>query len=88
VLKCKPIGVLELAQSEKGREERNDRIFATPDRSPFEDKLQDIRHLPQRAIKELEGLFQAINALESKSLKFKGWQGPRKAIRTIKKLSE
>lgn len=36
VLKCRPIGVLEVAQSKKGKEERNDRIFAVPDRAPFD----------------------------------------------------
>src|ERR1700674_1411018 len=36
ILCCKPIGVLEVLQTSKGGEERNDRIFAVPDRSPFE----------------------------------------------------
>src|SRR3979490_3393697 len=39
VLKCKPIGVLEVVQSSKGKEERNDRVFVVPDRSPFEGDL-------------------------------------------------
>jgi Inorganic pyrophosphatase len=36
VLKCKPIGVLEVVQSSKDGNERNDRVFVVPDRSPFE----------------------------------------------------
>src|SRR4051812_37836579 len=36
VLRCKPIGVLEVLQVTKSGKERNDRIFAVPDRSPFE----------------------------------------------------
>jgi inorganic pyrophosphatase len=87
VLCCKPIGILEVVQAEKGKKERNDRIFAVPDRSPFEGDMQDIRNLPSRAIEELEKFFEATNALESKKLEFKGWSGPRKAIKTIKKLS-
>jgi hypothetical protein len=51
VLTCKPIGVLEVLQSSKGKKERNDRVFVVPDRSPFEGDLQDIRRLPSRAIK-------------------------------------
>ena len=35
VLKCKPIGVLEVVQSSKGKKERNDRVFVVPGRSPF-----------------------------------------------------
>jgi inorganic pyrophosphatase len=87
VLKCKPIGVLEVLQTTKGKKERNDRIFAVPDRSPFEGDLQDIRRLPARAIEELEKFFEATDALETKKLSFEGWRGPAKAIKTIKKLS-
>ncbi len=46
VLKCKPIGILEVLQSHKSKKERNDRVFALPDRSPFEGELQDIRIFP------------------------------------------
>ena len=84
VLQCKPIGVLEVVQSSKGKKERNDRVFVVPDRSPFEGDLQDIRRLPPRAIEELEKFFEATDALESKKLEFLGWRGPARAIKTIK----
>ena len=87
VLSCKPIGILEVEQTKKGKKERNDRVFAVPDRSPFEGDLQDIRRLPKRAIEELEKFFQATDALEPKDLKFLGWRGPSAASRAIKKLS-
>jgi inorganic pyrophosphatase len=87
VLKCKPIGVLDVVQSDKGKKERNDRVFVVPDRSPFEGDLQDIRHLPRRAIDELEKFFAATDALESKKLSFQGWHGPAKAIKAIRKAS-
>jgi inorganic pyrophosphatase len=87
VLKCKPIGVLEVLQTSKDGKERNDRVFVVPDRSPLEGDLQDIRRLPARAIQELEKFFEATDALESKTLKFQGWRGPAKAIKTIKKLA-
>jgi inorganic pyrophosphatase len=54
VLQCRPIGILEVEQAKKGKKERNDRIFAVPDRSPLETDLKDIRHLPGRAREELE----------------------------------
>jgi inorganic pyrophosphatase len=85
VLKCKPIGVLELEQTSNGKTERNDRVFAVPDRAPFEGHLQDIRRLPKRAISELETFFRATDALESKKLRFRGWSGPAKAVKTIKR---
>ena len=87
VLKCRPVGVLEVEQRSGGKRERNDRIFAVPDRSPLETDLNDIRNLPSRACKELEEFFRATNALEHKDLKFLGWRGPNRAAKTIKRLS-
>jgi hypothetical protein len=63
VLTCKPIGVLEVLQSSKGKKERNDRVFVVPDRSPFEGDLQDIRRLPSRAIKGILTI-SSIGALQ------------------------
>jgi inorganic pyrophosphatase len=88
LLRCKPIGVLEVLQTSKGKEERNDRIFAVPDRSPFEGDLQDVRRLPKRAIEEFEKFFVATDALEDKKLKFLGWRGPTRAIKTIQRLAK
>jgi inorganic pyrophosphatase len=86
VLSCMPIGVLEVEQTKDGKTERNDRVFAVPDRSPFEGDLRDIRDLPKRAKEELEKFFEATDALEPKTLKFIGWEGPDRALKTIKKL--
>ena len=86
-LRCKPIGVLEVLQVSNGKKERNDRIFAVPDRSPFEGDLQDVRHLPSRAIQELEKFFEATDALEDKKLQFLGWRGPTRAVKIIRQLS-
>jgi len=87
VLRCRPVGVLEVEQKKKGKKERNDRIFAVPDRSPLETDLKDIRHLPTRAREELEEFFRATNALEDKEIDFLGWRGPTRATKTIKRLS-
>jgi inorganic pyrophosphatase len=87
VLRCKPIGILEAVQKTHGKKERNDRVFAVPDRSPFEGDLQDIRHLPARAIEELEQFFRATNALEEKEIDFLGWRGPARAAKIVKKCS-
>jgi inorganic pyrophosphatase len=86
VLRCQPIGILEVMQKKNGKKERNDRVFAVPDRSPFEG-LQDIRHLPKRAIEELEHFFRATNALEKKEIDFLGWRGPTHATKAVRKCS-
>jgi inorganic pyrophosphatase len=70
VLRCRPIGILKVEQTSKGTKERNDRVFAVPDRSPLETDLKDVRHLPSRAREELEQFFLATNALEDKKLEF------------------
>jgi inorganic pyrophosphatase len=87
VLRCRPVGILEVEQRKKGKTERNDRIFAVPDRSPLETDLRDIRRLPSRAHHELEQFFRATNALEDKELKFLGWHGPPRAFKTIRRLA-
>jgi len=88
VLQCKPVGILEVEQQSKGKKERNDRVFAVPDRSPLETDLQDVRRLPARAREELEQFFRATTALEDKQLEFLGWRGPARAVKTIKRLSQ
>jgi inorganic pyrophosphatase len=87
VLRCKPVGILEVEQKKKGKKERNDRVFAVPDRSPLETDLQDVRRLPKRARDELEQFFRATNALENKELEFLGWRSPNHAVKAIKRLS-
>jgi inorganic pyrophosphatase len=88
VLRCKPIGILEIEQKRKGNKERNDRVFAVPDRSPLDSDLTDVRNLASRAHDELEKFFLATNALEEKEIDFLGWRGPTRAIETIKRLSD
>lgn len=88
VLACRPVGVLEVEQTSGGKTERNDRVFAVPDRSPLETNLKDVRDLPSRAREELEEFFRATNALEDKVLKFLGWRGPKHATKTIRRLAK
>jgi inorganic pyrophosphatase len=73
--------------NQQGESERNDRVFALPNRAPFEGDLQDIRLLPAREVNELEKFFEATDALEDKKITFLGWKGPSEAINTIKKHS-
>jgi inorganic pyrophosphatase len=62
---------------EQGKKERNDRVFAVPDRSPLETDLKDVRHLPSRAREELERFFRATNALEDKETRVFGMARPK-----------
>ncbi|WP_370192736.1 inorganic diphosphatase [Bradyrhizobium diazoefficiens] len=71
----------------RARRERNDRVFAVPDRSPLETDIKDVRKLPSRARDDLEQFFRATNALENKELEFLGWHGPRRAAKAIRRLA-
>ena len=87
VLRCRPIGILEVEQTSKGKKERNDRVFAVPDRSSLEADMKDIRTLSSRAREELEQFFLATDALGDKKLEFLGWRGPAQAVNKIKRLA-
>jgi inorganic pyrophosphatase len=87
VLRCRPVGILEVEQKSKGKKERNDRVFAVPERSPLETDIKDVRKLPSRARDDLEQFFRATNALENKELEFLGWHGPRRAAKAIRRLA-
>jgi inorganic pyrophosphatase len=87
VLRCRPIGVLEVVQTKNGKHERNDRFFLVPEQSHFEADLMDVRKLPEQVISELEKFFQATDALEAKELKFLRWAGPKAAIKSIERQS-
>lgn len=87
VLKCKPIGVLEIAQITKKSRERNDRIFLIPEQTDIESELTDVRKLSKRAKQDLKKFFEATDALENKKLKFLGWGGPVAATKLINEAS-
>jgi inorganic pyrophosphatase len=87
VLKCKPIGVLEIAQITKKSRERNDRIFLIPEQTDIESELTDVRKLSKQAKQDLKKFFEATDALESKKLKFLGWGGPVAATKLINEAS-
>ena len=70
VLRCMPVGVLEIMQTKKGKEERNIASLWCPIVRRFEADLTDARNLPKRAVKELEQFFEATDALEDKTLTF------------------
>jgi inorganic pyrophosphatase len=84
VLPCRVIGVLQLVQKRKGKAERNDRLFAVPQRSHSEQGLQDARDLSKPIQQEFEKFFIATDELEDKKLEIIGWKGPKAAIQAIK----
>jgi inorganic pyrophosphatase len=82
-LRCRLIGVLEVLPNTKSGKERNDRIFAVPDRSAFEGDLQDVRRLPVPAVGELAKFSKLPTRLKIK-LQLLRWHGPTHEIKTVK----
>ena len=84
VLKCKIIGVLEVLQTQKGKQGiRNDRIIAVPRDSHREKSEKDARDLPKQIRDEIEKFFVATDELQDKELEFLGWKGPKAGEKLI-----
>jgi inorganic pyrophosphatase len=79
VLTCRVIGILQIEQKSKGKTERNDRLFAVPRDSHWEQALKDVRDLSGPIQQELEKFFKATDELEDKKLNIIGWKGPKAA---------
>jgi inorganic pyrophosphatase len=84
VLRCRPLGVLEVLQKEKSRRIRNDRIVAVPAEAHRDHVLHTYRDLGRPTRDELEKFLVASDALDDKKLEFLGWKGPRRAIVLVK----
>jgi inorganic pyrophosphatase len=84
VVRCKLIGVLQTQQQTKGKQLRNDRVFAVPAESHRERELHDVKELAPELKQELEKFFVATDALEDKTLQFLGWKGPAEAKKLVR----
>jgi inorganic pyrophosphatase len=83
VLRCRALGVLELAQDGSGGRERNDRILAVPDKDERTSWLASVDDLPQRIRDELAWFFLASIHFTKKNAKVLGWGGPEAALALV-----
>lgn len=88
VLTCRIIGVLQIEQKNKGKSERNDRLFAVPRSSHSELGIRDVRDLSKPIQQELEKFFKATDELEDKKLEILGWKGPKAALQSIREAAK
>jgi inorganic pyrophosphatase len=87
ILRCRPVGILEVEQKKKGETERNDRIFAVPDRSPLE---TDFTRYPPPSVarqRELEEFFSSHECTGRQGAQVFRVHGPARAIKAIRRLS-
>jgi inorganic pyrophosphatase len=85
VIRARPIGILQVEQSERGHKFRNDRLLFLPweptQRMPF----RDVSELRKGEKEEIERFF--LHAVEgtAKRLRFLGWRGPKAAEAEIRR---
>ena len=85
VLRCKPLGILDVPQTEKQRTERNDRLMMVPLKSTFQPGIRAVHDLSASLRHQAEEFFVAATAGTGKTLKFLGWRGPRAAMAAIRR---
>lgn len=83
VMPSRPIGILEVLQTEKGRTFRNDRVFVVPVQEPRWSTLHSALDLPEAMRRELEQFFLASVAGTGKALHMCGWRDADNATRAI-----
>jgi inorganic pyrophosphatase len=84
VLRCTPIGILDVLQTQNRRSLRNDRLMVVPTTANIHAGADDVRNLPASLRHQAEEFFTAATAGTGKRLKFLGWRGPRAAIAAIR----
>jgi inorganic pyrophosphatase len=85
VLNCQAIGVLEVAQTEKGKTVRNDRVFLVPVKARDQRQYDSVFDMSALLRNELEEFFIASVAGTNKKLRMLGWRGPVRGAQAIRK---
>jgi inorganic pyrophosphatase len=76
---ARPIGVLEAEQIEKGKAERNDRLFGVAAEATEHRAVRSMKGIEARQRRELERFFQAYNSEAGREFRPLGWFGPKRA---------
>lgn len=82
VLICRPIGVLQLVDSD----EQDNKILAVPANDPRFEKINTLSNLPPHYKKEIANFWENYAELQpDKKIKIKGWSNKQVALRMINK---
>jgi inorganic pyrophosphatase len=94
VIGCRPVGVLEVEQTEKGKTVRNDRVIFVPSIETAPDDPDGASRKLKTLKKSLEMFFKAAVAGTGKTLVYRGWRDAdgaedavRKAVAAAKRKS-
>jgi len=84
VLKCKPLGVVDVSQNSNHGREQNPRLILLPTLHDRFGDLQKESGLPERLRQEIEQFFLSATFFTGKDARIEGWRGPDAAIKLIK----
>lgn len=86
VIKCDLLGALRVKQKDKGGAAvRNDRYIFCPCKEDAEDEPVVADYVPENLRREIEQFFRSSVLGTGKTIKFKGWQDAKEALRSIQK---
>jgi inorganic pyrophosphatase len=85
VVHARLIGVIEAEQTENGKSERNDRLIAVAANSRDYSDVRNLHDLNPNMVKEIEQFFVNYNKEKGKKFKVLGRQGPRQALKLLRK---
>lgn len=83
VMPSRPVGILQVEQSEKGRTFRNDRLFVVPMQEPRWSDLRNVLDLSEATRSQLERFFVASVAGTGKILRLQGWRDADQAWQAL-----
>ena len=84
VLRCRPLGVVEMDQEDDGKRERNDRVVVMPGWDDRVGDFDDESDLPERLREQIEQFFLSTTFFTAKKPEILGWKGPKRASSIIK----
>jgi inorganic pyrophosphatase len=84
VLTCRPIGVIEGEQGDKGKKERNDRIIAVEKDAHSWADIRTIADLGKQFCQQLEEFFVNYHRLSEEKFRVLGGKGPDAARKLVK----
>jgi inorganic pyrophosphatase len=85
MMDCRLIGAIQVKQSEKGKQIRNDRFFFVPEISIEFEKLKSINDVPEELYTQLIAFFRQYNDLEEKTFRVLKKTGAREASAILSK---
>ena len=85
LFRCRPLGLIEAVQFEKGKRIRNDRILAVPVMERTYENIASLKDLSPAFMRELEEFFVAYNRILGKEFRILRRHGPAKALSAIRK---